>query len=83
MRSARLLGADETLSIPPNRCRSPRGGLGESPLATLVRLFLVHAPVTVEAATAALRPLGLQQAVSWARVDGSLARSRRGARAAQ
>jgi SAM-dependent methyltransferase len=70
----KLLGADETLSIPPQQVPFAARGLGDSPLATLARLFLVHAPVTLEQATAALRPLSLQQAVTMGIV--SMGRSR-------
>jgi methylase of polypeptide subunit release factors len=58
------LDADETLSISPHQVPLVARRLGDSPLATLIRLFVFGAPVTVDQGSRALAPLGLQDAVS-------------------
>jgi methylase of polypeptide subunit release factors len=68
------LNADETLTTPAHQVPLVGRRLGDGPLATLIRLFLIAAPVTLEQATRTLAPLTLQDAVSMGIV--SLGRSR-------
>ncbi|HEY2593813.1 MAG TPA: methyltransferase [Chloroflexota bacterium] len=59
-----VLGADETLTVLPQQVPLVNRQLGDGALGTLVRLFLVGAPVTPEQATRALAPLPLEEAVN-------------------
>lgn len=59
-----VLGADDTLTVLPQQVPLVHRQLGEGPLGTLIRLFLVGAPVTQEQAARALTPLPLQEAVN-------------------
>jgi SAM-dependent methyltransferase len=68
------LGADDTLTTPPHQVPLVARRLGDGPLATLIRLFLIGAPVTVEQATRGLAPLSLQDAINLG--VASLGRSR-------
>jgi methylase of polypeptide subunit release factors len=58
------LGADETLTTPPHQVPLVARRLGDGPLATLIRLFVLGAPVSVEQATRALAPLSLEDAIT-------------------
>jgi SAM-dependent methyltransferase len=69
-----LLGADETLLVLPHQVPLANRRLGDGPLGTLIRLFLVDGAVTPEQATRALSPLSLQEAINIGVV--SLGRSR-------
>jgi protein-L-isoaspartate O-methyltransferase len=59
-----LLGADETLLVLPHQVPLANRRLGDGPLGTLIRLFLVDGAVTSEQAARALAPLGLQEAIN-------------------
>jgi SAM-dependent methyltransferase len=59
-----VLSADETLTTPPHQVPLVGRRLGEGRLATLIRLFLLGAPVTLDQATRALAPLSPQDAVT-------------------
>jgi protein-L-isoaspartate O-methyltransferase len=58
------LGADEMLMVMPHQIPLANRRIGEGPLATLVRLFLVGGVVTPEQATRALAPLSVQDAIN-------------------
>jgi methylase of polypeptide subunit release factors len=58
------LGADETLTTPPHQVPLVARRLGDGPLATLIRIFVLGAPVTVEQANRALAPLSVQDAIN-------------------
>jgi hypothetical protein len=59
-----LLSADETLTTAPHQVPFVARRLGDGRLGTLVRLFVIGAPVSVDHASRALAPLGLQQGVN-------------------
>ncbi|HEY1294371.1 MAG TPA: class I SAM-dependent methyltransferase [Chloroflexota bacterium] len=69
-----VLGADETLLVLPHQVPLANRRLGNGPLGTLIRLFLVDGAVTPEQASRALAPLGLQEAINMGVV--TLGRSR-------
>ncbi|MBV9577082.1 MAG: class I SAM-dependent methyltransferase [Chloroflexi bacterium] len=58
-----VLGADDTLLVLPHQVPLANRRLGDGPLGTLIRLFLVDGTVTPEQAARALAPLGLEEAV--------------------
>jgi SAM-dependent methyltransferase len=59
-----VLGTDDTLTVMPQQVPLVNRRLGDGAFGTLVRLFLVGAPVTPEQATRALAPLPLQEAIN-------------------
>ena len=59
-----ILGADDTLTVMPQQVPLVNRQLGDGSLGTLIRLFLVGAPVSPEQATRALAPLPLQEALN-------------------
>jgi SAM-dependent methyltransferase len=59
-----VLGADETLTMPPHTVPFVARRLDAGPLSTLIRLFLVNAPVSTEQAARALAPLSLADATA-------------------
>jgi protein-L-isoaspartate O-methyltransferase len=59
-----VLGADDTLLVLPHQVPLANRRLGDGPLGTLIRLFLVDGAVTPEQAVCALAPLGLQEAIN-------------------
>ena len=59
----RALGADDALSTPPHHVPLLAQRLGDRPLATLIRLFVVGASVGEQDARRALAPLDLADAV--------------------
>jgi hypothetical protein len=69
-----ILAADETLTVMPQQVPLVNRQLGDGSLGTLIRLFLVGAPVTQEQAARAFGPLPLQEAVAMGVV--TLGRSR-------
>lgn len=68
------LGADETLMVLPHQVPLANRRLGDGPLGTLIRLFVVDGTVTTEQAARALAPLSLQEAIGMGVV--TLGRSR-------
>ena len=60
----RAMHSDESLSPPPQQVPLIARGLGDGPLGTLVRLFLIGVPVPVEHARRTLAPLSLMDCAS-------------------
>jgi len=63
-RVRRGLRATADLTVPPHLMPIVNAALGESSFATLVRLFVMDVPVSQAAASAALAPLLLQDAIA-------------------
>ena len=63
-RVRRGLRATADLTVPPHLMPIVNNALGDSPFATLVRLFVMDVPVSQAHAVAALQPLSLQDAIN-------------------